>query len=68
MDNVITNHLSRILNASDEQTPIYKNFLDERSLAIFMEPCYADIVNYLATEQTPSDWMRQDKYCFFAQV
>jgi len=32
------------------------------------EPWYADIVNYLATGQTLSDWLNHDGHYFFARV
>ena len=51
--NVIADHLSRIPNAPLIQAPINEDFLDEHILAIFKKPWYADIVNYLATEQYP---------------
>ena len=65
---MVADHLSRIPNAPIEKEPINEDFLDEHILVIFKELWYADIVNYLATGQVPSKWMKQDKYCFFAQV
>ena len=61
-------HLSRIPNAPLLQAPINKDFPDEHILAIFKETWYADIVNYLATEQLPANWTKQDQCRFFAQV
>ena len=46
---VIADHLSRIPNAPVERTLINKDFPDEHILAIFKEPWYANIVNYLVT-------------------
>ena len=66
--NVVADHLSRILNAPLIQAPINEDFPDEHILAIFKEPWYTDIVNYLATRQLPTDWTKQDQYRFFAQV
>jgi len=68
IENVVTNHLSRIPNAPIIQAPINEDFLDERILAIFKEPWYTDIVNYLATGQLSADWTMQDQCRFFAQV
>ena len=31
-------------------------------------PCYAHIVNYLVTEEVPSEWKAQDKKHFFAKI
>ena len=47
MKNVVADHLYRIPNAPIEEEPINEDFPDEHILAIFMEPCYADIANYL---------------------
>ena len=66
--NVVADHLSRIPNAPIEITPTNENFPNNHILAMCKEPWYADIVNYLATGQTPSDWLSQDRYYFFAQV
>jgi len=65
---MVTNHLSRTPNAPLIQAPINEDFPDEHILAIFKEPWYADIVNYLATGQLPADWTKQDQCRFFAQV
>ena len=37
-------------------------FPDENLLAISREPWFADIVNYLVTNQTPSHWSKNDIY------
>ena len=49
MKNIMANHLSRIPNAPIEEEPINEDFPDEHILAIFKEPLYADIFNYLST-------------------
>ena len=49
IENVVTDHLSRIPNAPIIHAPINEDFPDERILAIFKEPWYTDIVNYLTT-------------------
>jgi len=68
IENVIADHLSRIPNAPRMQTPINEDFSDGHILAIFKEPWYADIVNYLSTGQLPADWTKQDQCRFFAEV
>jgi len=68
MKNVVVDHLSRYPNGPTKEKPINKDFQDEHILVIFKEPWYADIINYLAMGQIPSEWMKQDKYCFFTQV
>ena len=47
--NVVIDHLSRIPNAPIEEELINEDFPDKHILAVFKEPWYADIVNYLAT-------------------
>jgi len=42
-------HLSRVPNAPSNDLPISDNFPDEQLLAIFREPWFVDIVNYLVT-------------------
>ena len=49
VENVVTDHLSRIPNAPKERIPINDDFPDEHIFEICGEPWYADIVNYLAT-------------------
>jgi len=66
--NVVVDHLSRIPNAPVETKPINEDFPDVHILAMYHEPWYADIVNYLATGQILSDWLSQDRHRFFAQV
>ena len=65
VENVVADHLSRILNAPVETISINENFPDEHILMMYKDPWYADIENYLTTRQTPSSWSRQDKHCFF---
>ena len=52
VENMITDHLVRISNASSEDMPINDNFPDEQLLATFKEPWFANIVNYLTTRHT----------------
>ena len=58
VENVVADHLSRIPNAPVIQALINEDFPDEHILAIFKEPWYADIVNYLVTEQLPAEWTK----------
>ena len=56
--NVVADHLFRLPNAPSDELPINDNFPDEQLLAISTEPWFADIVNYLITNQTPSSWSK----------
>ena len=54
VENVVVDHLSRIPSLLAKKTPINEDFLDEHILAIFKEPWYADMVNYLVIGKVPS--------------
>jgi len=49
VENVVADHLSRIPNSPCNEFPINDDFPDEKLLAVFREPWFADIVNYLVT-------------------
>ena len=54
-ENVVADHLSRlIIESSEEFLPLHDAFSDEQLFHIFQLPWFADIVNYLATEQIPA--------------
>ena len=67
-ENVVADHLSRILVAPSSEPPINESFPDEQLMSLSTKPWFADIVNYLAIGKIPSHWTKQDKYKFFAQV
>ena len=50
IENMVADHVLKISNAPIIEAPINEDFLDEHILAIFKEPWYTDIINYLATE------------------
>ena len=54
VENIIADHLSRIPNSPCNEVPINEIFFDEQFLVAFREPWFADIINYLVTNQTPS--------------
>ena len=62
IENVVADHLSQISNAPIIQAPINEDFPDEHILAIFKEPWYADIVNYLLTGQSKTSVISLLKY------
>jgi hypothetical protein len=61
--NVVADHLSRLpSNIIDPSGPITEHFLDEHLLTISTGlPWFADLVNYLASHQIPSDWPKAKK-------
>ncbi|KAI3783890.1 hypothetical protein L1987_42979 [Smallanthus sonchifolius] len=59
--NLVADHLSRFIN-NDEPMPLNDMFLDENLFAAQVTtPWYADIVNYLITNNFPSDLSRARK-------
>jgi hypothetical protein len=69
-ENVVADHLSRIQFETVQPLPVHDSFPDEQLFEITPRepPWYADIINYLATNQIPSHWSKQDKDRFFKQV
>jgi hypothetical protein len=69
-ENVIADHLSRIQFETAPPLPVQDSFPDEKLFEITPRepPWYADIINYLATDQILSHWSKQDKDRFFKQV
>ena len=64
VENVIANHLLHISNSPCNELSINEDFPDENLLAIFREPWFADILNYLVTYQTPSHWCKNKRRFF----
>ena len=71
-ENVVADHLSRmIVEFSSEDMPITETFPDEQLMQIShlsTGPWFADIVNFLVTNQMPAHWNKQDRYKFLARV
>ncbi|XP_038707240.1 uncharacterized protein LOC120002544 [Tripterygium wilfordii] len=70
-ENVVADHLSRLLEGREEATiPIKETFPDEQLLAIHSSttPWYADFVNYLAKEILPPDLSHSQRKRFFYLV
>ena len=68
-ENVVADHLSRlIVEHTDDSLPILESFPDEQLLHVSQRPWYADIANYLVTNQMPSHWTKQDRSKFLAEV
>ena len=66
-ENVVTDHLSRLIIDYHSPSPIRDTFPDEHILAVQVRsmPWYAHIVNYLATGKIPIDWDYNERKIFF---
>jgi hypothetical protein len=70
-ENVVADHLSRLtIDFTEDTTPIFETFPDEQLMHIAHNPApwFADIVNYLVTDQMPLHWGKQDKIKFLSKV
>ena len=54
VENLVADHLSRIVVEQEEVTPLKDTFPDEHLFSVSTLPWYADIVNYLATGKLPT--------------
>ena len=66
-ENVVADHLSRLIIDDPSPSPIRDTFPDEHILAVQVRsmPWYAHIVNYLATCKIPIDWDYNERKRFF---
>ncbi|CAN6556588.1 unnamed protein product [Malus baccata var. baccata] len=71
-ENVVADHLSRLVNASTDEAdslPLKESFPDEQLLAVTHQvPWYADIANYLASGEIPSEFSYQQRKKFLSTV
>ncbi|CAN6684920.1 unnamed protein product [Malus baccata var. baccata] len=71
-ENVVADHLSRLVNASTDEADslhLKESFPDEQLLAVTHQvPWYADIANYLASGEIPSEFSYQQKKKFISTV
>ena len=67
-ENVLADHLSRLVVDSTIDLPLNESFTNEHLLSISTPSWFANIVNYLATCDIPSHWSKQDRSKFFSQV
>nr|XP_028956459.1 uncharacterized protein LOC103430964 [Malus domestica] len=69
-ENVVADHLSRLVNASIDEAdslPLQESFPDEQLLAVTHQvPWYADIANYLASGEIPSEFSYQQRNKFLS--
>jgi len=67
-ENVVADHLSRIISENVSSETIQENFPDEYILSISALPWYANIVNYFVTGKTPPHWTSQQRRYFHSQT
>ncbi|RVW88188.1 Retrovirus-related Pol polyprotein from transposon 17.6 [Vitis vinifera] len=69
VENVVADHLSRLVIAHDSHgLPINDDFPEESLMSIEVAPWFSHIANYLVTGEVPSEWSAQDKKHFFAKI
>nr|CAN82547.1 hypothetical protein VITISV_036613 [Vitis vinifera] len=69
VENVVADHLSRLVIAHDSHgLPINDDFPEESLMSIEVAPWYSHVANYLVTGEVPSEWSAQDKKHFFAKI
>jgi hypothetical protein len=68
-ENVVADHLSRLTtDPKSDITPIDDYFPNESLLYVSTLPWFANIVNFLISEQLPAHWSTQDKRKFLNKV
>ena len=69
MENVVADHLSRLVIAHNSHPlPINDDFPEESLMFLVKTPSYAHIANYLVTGEIPSEWNAQDRKHSFAKI
>ncbi|RVW87282.1 Retrovirus-related Pol polyprotein from transposon 17.6 [Vitis vinifera] len=69
VENVVADHLSRLVIAHDSHgLPINDDFPEESLMSVDVAPWYSHIANFLVTGEVPSEWSAQDKRHFFAKI
>ena len=69
VENVVSDHLSRLTIAHNTHNPpIFDEFPEESLLTVSIAPWYARIANFLVTGELPMEWTKQDKKFFHAKV
>ncbi|RVW72376.1 Retrovirus-related Pol polyprotein from transposon 17.6 [Vitis vinifera] len=69
VENVVADHLSRLVIAHDSHgLPINDDFPEESLMSIEVAPWYSHIANYLVIGEVPSEWSAQDKRHFFSKI
>ncbi|RVW22454.1 Retrovirus-related Pol polyprotein from transposon 17.6 [Vitis vinifera] len=66
VENVVADHLSRVkVESHFEEAQINDEFPDDALCAVEKLPWFANIVNYLATGELPSEWNMETRSIFF---
>ncbi|RVW26841.1 Retrovirus-related Pol polyprotein from transposon 17.6 [Vitis vinifera] len=69
VENVVADHLSRLVIAHDSHgLPINDDFPEESLMSVDVAPWYSHIANFLVTGEVPSEWSAQDKRHFLAKI
>ena len=69
VENVVANHLSRVkVESHFEEAQINDEFPDDALCAVEKLPWFANIVNYLATGELPSEWNMETKKYFLSRA
>ncbi|RVW35616.1 Retrovirus-related Pol polyprotein from transposon 17.6 [Vitis vinifera] len=69
VENVVADHLSRLVIAHDSHgLPINDDFPEESLMSVDLAPWYSHIANFLVTGEVPSEWSAQDKRHFLAKI
>ncbi|RVW46415.1 Transposon Ty3-I Gag-Pol polyprotein [Vitis vinifera] len=69
VENVVADHLSRVkVESHFEEAQINDEFPDDALCAVEKLPWFANIVNYLATGELPSEWNMETKKYFLSRA
>jgi len=64
-ENLVADHLSRILYDRESESTVFECFPDEQLYAIHLDLWYANIVNYLIVGRIHEGWTKNDSDRFF---
>jgi len=63
-ENPVADHLFRILTSDACESPICDCFPYEQLFEAYVEPWFANIVNFLVTGEMSMGWNKDDRACF----
>jgi len=64
-ENLVGDHLSRILSDRESESTVSECFPDEQLYAVHSDPWYAEIINHLVAGRIPKSWTNNDRDRFF---